>query len=99
MPQISRFILLKALPMDVTVKGINFRLQVEQESVSGGCRLMAVALGRKEGSSAWLCATAGKREDLERLMFYGGLKFNPEQGAFGVFEELVRDGRAKELPL
>lgn len=95
----TRFVLLEESPLDVAVKGVSYRIQIEQESVSKEWRLFAVNLeSAKAGNySAWLLQTAASKEAIEKRMFCEGLEFNPNQGGFGIFKQLVRSGYAKEL--
>lgn len=100
-PPTARFVLLEKLPIEVTAKGEDFRIQAENESVSKGWRLFAVDLASEKAGRyrAWLLHTTGSLEAMETQMHSTGLPGNAKQGGFAIFKQLVREGRAKELEL
>jgi hypothetical protein len=97
-PLSGRFVLLAPPPLQVAWAGKQYRFQVEQESVSKEWRLFAVDVDcERSGSySAYLLATSGKKADFESQMFTGGVA-SESRPSFGMFRQLVRDGRAKEV--
>jgi hypothetical protein len=94
----GRFVLLAPLPLHVAWAGRPFRFQVEQDGVSKELRLFAkdVECERAGQYSAYLLATSGKQADLDRRMFNDGIDCESRPG-FGMFRQLVRDGRARAL--
>jgi hypothetical protein len=94
----GRFVLLAPPPLEVVWEGRPYRFQVEQESVSKELRLFAVDVKReKDGNySAYLLATSGKKTDFESRMFTEGITSESRPG-YGMFRQLVRDGKARAL--
>ena len=92
-PLNGRFVLLAPPPLQVAWAGKQYRFQVEQESVSKEWRLFAVDV---ECDSAYLLATSGKKADFERHLFIDGVT-SESRPSFGMFRQLQRDGRAKEV--
>ena len=94
----GRFVLLAPLPVEVGWAGKPYRLQVEQEPVSKELRLFAKDIEQERSGfySAFLLATSGKQADLDRRMFNDGIDCEGRPG-FGMFRQLVRDGRARAL--
>jgi hypothetical protein len=97
-PLNGRFVLLAPPPLQVAWAGKQYRFQVEQESVSKEWRLFAVDVEcERSGSySAYLLATSGKKADFERHLFIDGVT-SESRPSFGMFRQLQRDGRAKEV--
>ena len=97
-PLNGRFVLLAPLPLQVAWAGKQYRFQVEQESVSKEWRLFAVDVEcERSGSySAYLLTTSGKKADFERHLFIDGVT-SESRPSFGMFRQLLRDGRAKEV--
>ena len=97
-PLNGRFILLVPPPLQVAWAGKQYRFQVEQESVSKEWRLFAVDVEceRLGSYSAYLLATSGKKADFERHLFIDGVT-SESRPSFGMFRQLQRDGRAREV--
>ena len=97
-PLNGRFVLLAPPPLQVAWAGKQYRFQVEQESVSKEWRLFAVDVEceRLGSYSAYLLTTSGKKADFERQLFTDGVT-SESRPSFGMFRQLLRDGRAKEV--
>jgi hypothetical protein len=94
----GRFVLLAPLPLHVAWAGRPYRIQIEQDSVSKELRLFAkdIELEATGLYSAYLLATSGKQADLDQRVFSDGMTCESRPG-YGMFKQLVRDGRAKAL--
>jgi hypothetical protein len=94
----GRFVLLEPLPLEVLSFGRPYRLQIETESVSGESRLLGVDLtAERAGSySAYLVATPARKATLEAKITFQGIESQGRAG-FGMFTQLVREGRARAL--
>ena len=94
----GRFVLLEPLPLEVLSCGRPYRIQIETESVSGESRLLGVDLtAERAGSySAYLVATPAREAALEARIISEGIESQGRAG-FGMFSQLVREGRARAL--
>ena len=94
----GRFIFLAPLPVEVGWAGRAYRMQIEQDSVSKELRLFAKDVEQERIGlySAVLLATSGKQADLDQRMFNDGILCESRPG-YGMFRQLVRDGRARAV--